>query len=164
MEDFTLQVRISASDNEFKKLIGPEKFDKIKKETFSRDKNTCRGCGYHPLDDDRAGAILSLHVIEIAEIPEESPCVVLCRACHSTQHIDVAVEKGWVSLVNSVFSQKRLIEVCRVNAIHSSIKEDDTRYLKGDPKEIIERNKFQFGSKNCRLKVIFTNKFEWGDL
>lgn len=164
MEEFTLQVRLSPSDSEFKKLIGIEIFDRIKKQTFTNDKNTCRGCGYRPLDDTRVNSALSLHVIEIADKPEESPCITLCRACHSTQHIDIAIEKEWVNLVNSVFSQRRLIEMGRVNAIHNSIKEDDTRYLQGDPKEILERNKYHLGLKNCKLKVIFTNKFEWGDL
>lgn len=165
MEDFILQVRISPSDSEFAKTIGKEAYDKLKKETMIRDKHTCRGCGFRPLDEERAYAALNLHVIELNESNlTESPCIILCKACHTTQHVDVAINKDWVSLVNSSFSQKRLIEMGRINAVHNSIKEDDTRYLKGDPKEILERNKHHLGLKTCKLKVIFNNKFEWGDL
>lgn len=165
MEDFQLKIRISPSDTEFRKILGIETFDRLKRDIMARDKSTCRGCGFRPLDSDRASAALSLHVIELnTEKPEESSCIILCKACHSTQHVDVAIEKGWVQLVNSIFSQKSLIEMGRVNGIYTHTKEEDTRFLKGNSKEILERNKYHLGLKTCKLKVVFTQAFEWGDL
>lgn len=164
MEDFELKLRIAPSDSQFRKLVGPEVYGKIKESVFRRDRFSCKGCGFHPLDENKALSALSLHVIEIHEdAPEKSPCCVLCLACHSTQHIDVAIEKEWVQLVNSTYSQKSLIEMCRINAIHS-VKEDDTRHLKTAPLEFLKKMKTGNLPVNTKAKVIFTNKFEWGDL
>lgn len=163
-EKSRLKLRISPSEKEFKELVGIEEFNKIRDKTLKRDKITCKGCGYHPLDESNALKSLSLHVESITlENPSESPCSILCLACHSTQHIDVAIEKGWVQLVNSSFSQKRLIETCRINA-HSSLNNDNTRFLKTTPTEYLEKLKNDTLSTNSRVKVLFTTKFEWGDL
>ena len=165
MEDFELKLKISPSDTKFKKLIGKESYEKIRLETFKKDRFSCRGCGFHPLDESRALIALTLHVIEIKEEkPEDSECAILCLACHSTQHIDVAIEKGWVQLVNSINSQKTLTEMCRVNAIHNNIKEDTTKLLKTPSLEFLKKMKDGTLPSNTKAKVIFTNKFEWGDL
>lgn len=165
MELFELKLRISPSDNEFKKAVGLEVYNKILVDTFKRDNYTCQGCNYHPLDETRAKRALSCHLVELnAEKVEESECITLCLACHSTQHIDIAIEKEWIQLVNSTFSQKRLVEMCRVNGLINSIKDDNTRFLKTPAKELLEKIKENSITKNSKLKVIFTNKFEWGDL
>lgn len=164
MEEFELKLRISPSDTQFKKQIGPEKYDKIRRETFQRDRFCCQGCGFQPLDEKRAFTALTLHVIEINEENfEESKCNTLCMACHSTQHIDVAIEQEWVQLVNSSFSQKSLIEQCRINSIHQRTA-DDLRRLKIEPSEFLAQLKAGVWPSNTKAKVIFTNKFEWGDL
>jgi hypothetical protein len=165
MEEFELKLRISPSDNQFKKMIGPDTYVQIKENVFKRDRFSCRGCGFHPLDESKALTALMLHVEEInEENPEESQCVVLCMACHSTQHIDIAIEKDWVQLVNSTHSQKSLIEMCRINAIMNSVKEDNTRQLKTTPLDFLKKMKAGQLPANTKAKVIFTNKFEWGDL
>lgn len=165
MEDFELKLRISPSDTQFKKLVGQEIYSKIKSDVFKKNNFTCKGCGFHPFDENKAMAALSLHVIDInEESPENSECNVLCMACHSTQHIDIALEKEWVQLVNSVSTQKSLIEMCRLGVIHNSIKEDDTRYLKISPAEFLNKLKDGLLTTNNKVKVIFTNKFEFGDL
>jgi len=163
-EKSRLKLRISPSEKEFKELVGVEEFNKIRDEVLKRDKITCKGCGYHPLDETNALKSLSLHVEFInLENPKESPCSILCLACHSTQHIDVAIEKGWVQLVNSSYSQKRLIETCRINALNN-LNNDNTRFLKMTPLEYLENLKNDTLSTNSRVKVLFTTKFEWGDL
>jgi hypothetical protein len=165
MEDFELKIRISPSEKEFRKLLGDEAYVKVKNDTYKNCRYICQGCGFHPLDEARAFTSLHLHVIEInEEKPEESKCNILCMACHSTQHIDVAIEREWVLLVNSTFSQKSLIENCRINAIHNGVQEDNTRFLKTPPKEFLEKLKAGEVPANNKVKVIFTNKFEWGDL
>ncbi len=165
MEEFELKMKISVSDKEFKKLVGPIVYQKIVSDTFKRDNHTCQGCKYHPLDESLASKALSCHVVEInQEMPEESECQTLCLACHSIQHIDVAIEKGWVQLVNSTFSQKSLVEMCRVNAVFNSIKDDNTRFLKTPAKVFLEEFKNNIINKNIKTKVIFTTNFEWGDL
>lgn len=165
MEEFELKLRISPSDNQFKKLIGIEAYEKLRADIFKRDRFLCQGCGFHPLDESKAFTALMLHVIEInEENPLESPCNILCMACHSTQHIDIAIEKEWVQLVNSTLSQKSLIEKCRISAIHHHTKESDTRILKTTPLDFLKKMKADELPANTKAKVIFTNKFEWGDL
>ena len=165
MEEFELKLRISPSDAQFKKLLSPEVYIKLKSDTFKKYKFTCQGCGFHPFDESKAVVALSMHVIEInEEKPEESVCNILCKACHSTQHIDVSVRENWVELVNSTYSQKSLIEMCRINAIHNSVKEEDTRRLKIPASNYIDRVKDGSWPEATKVKVIFTNNFEWGDL
>jgi len=163
MEEFKLQLRISPSDREFKKLVGDEKYNQIRKGIFERDNCTCQGCSYKPLDESRVNSALYCHVIDInSEKPEESECITLCNACHSTQHIDVSLNQGWVQIVNSTWSQKALIESCRINTIYNTVKEDNTRYLKMSNDEFFD--KFKNNLISDKAKAIFTNKFEWGDL
>lgn len=163
--EFELKVRISPSDNEFRKLIGIIEYEKLTLTTFKRDKISCKGCGYKPLDDSNAAKSLALHVVAIdLETPLNSPCLTLCKACHSTQHIDIAIEKDWVQLVNSLHTQKRLIELCRVNAVQNNLNTENTRFLKTSALTYLENLRSGMLSPNSRVKVIFTTKFEWGDL
>lgn len=164
MEEYSLKLRISPSDNEFKKLVG-EDYNNILLNTFKRDGFTCKGCGYHPLDESKASKYLYAHVESInEENPKESPCTTLCMACHTTQHIDIAIERDWVQLLNSTFSQRRLIETCRINAQLHTLNNENSRFLKTNPKEFLQKLKDGTLSPNSRAKVIFTSKFQWGDL
>lgn len=164
MKEYKLNLKISPSDTEFKKLIGAEEYNRIKLETLKKDNFSCRGCGFHPLDENNAAKSLTLHVESInEEDPKNSPCATLCMACHSTQHVDVALTKEWIQLINSTFSQKRLIETCRING-HKSLSHDNTRFLKTPPLEFLEKMKNGTLSPNSKAKALFTDKFEWGDL
>jgi len=164
MEEFDLSLKISVSEKAFQEQIGKAEYDKIKEETFKRDKCTCCGCGYHPFDESKINKSLSLHVIEInTEEINKSECITLCIACHTTQHIDAAIKKEWIKLVNSTFSQKRLIEMCRINSFHS-LKDDNLRYLQTTPEEYLKKILDDKIPSNTKTKVIFTSKFEWGDL
>ena len=165
MEGFELKLRISPPDSKFRKLIGHNTYNRLHLEELKKNRFVCGGCSYRPLDENRAIASLKLHVIEInKEKPEESPCIVLCIACHSTQHIDVSIEKGWVQLVNSNYSQRQLIDMCRLNSIHTHAKEDNLRHLKIPPLDFLLSMKDGTLSENTKSKVLFTNKFDWGDL
>ena len=162
--EFELKLRISPSDLAFKKLVGVEKYEKIKIKTVNACNSSCKGCGYKPLDDSRALQILGLHVIELnEENPEQSICTALCKACHDTQHIDVSVDKGWVKLVNSTYSQKSLIEMCRINSF-GNLNEDNLRNLKTTGRDFVEKMKAGNISENSKAKVLFTSVFEWDDM
>lgn len=164
MEEFDLKLRISPSDTEFKKKIGDEKYIALRNKTFSQCQSVCMGCGFRPIDDNKILSVLSMHVIDFEEEnPEEAKCTVLCKACHATQHIDIAIEKGWVELVNSTYSQKSLIEACRLSQVVKSIQEDKTRKLSTPPKEYLEKLKAGTLLQSSKLKVIFTEAFDFGD-
>lgn len=164
MEEFDLRLRVSPSDNEFKRTIGDEKYIALRNKTFTDCKHVCMGCGFRPLDDSKILSVLSMHVIEVdEENVEESKCTILCKACHVTQHIDVAIDKGWVEFVNSTFTQKALIEACRIAQVHKSIQEDKTRKLSGSPKDYLEKLKAGTLLQATKLKIIFTDSFSFGD-
>lgn len=157
--NFELKPRISPSEKDFFLKLGPnwkEIKSKIQAETFERDENQCRGCQYRTK--------LYLHLAEENEQElEKSTFVSLCKACHTTQHIDNAVKEGWVSVVNSSFTQKSLIEICRVNDVSQHLKNGNIRILKMTPEEYEVQLKENTLPLHSRVKIIFTSKFEWGE-
>lgn len=159
--NFELKPRISISEKDFFLKLGPNSQEikkKIQNETFSRDESTCRGCGYRTQS-------LFVHLVEENEQDlENSVFISLCKACHTTQHIDKAISEGWVSVVNSSFSQKSLIEICRVNDVSQHLKNGNIRILKMTPEEYAIQLKENTLPLHSRVKVIFTSKFEWGEL
>jgi hypothetical protein len=161
MKEYDLSLKISPSDKEFKKIIGDEAYEKKKAEILARDKYMCCGCDRQPMN----GKGLLMHVEKInEENPIESECSTLCLACHATQHIDVAIKNGWVEIVNSLFSQRRLISECRTNNFTNVASHDNTRILKTKPEEYLQKILDGTVSPNTKAKVIFTSAFEWGDL
>lgn len=165
MDLFELKLRISPSDSQFRTLIGHDTYNKLQSEALKKSRFACNGCGNRPLDENKISNFLKLHVVEInEEKPEDSTCCILCIACHSTQHIDVAIEKEWIELVNSTFSQAQLVVMCRTNGVHSSLTKENTRHLKIKPLDFLASMKDETLSENTKAKVLFTNKFEWGDL
>lgn len=164
MKEFELILRISESDSKVRNEIGVESFNKIFDEELVRTRNSCGGCGYRPLDESRVKSILSLHIIDYDPAnPQNTTGIPLCKACHTTQHIDTAIKNGWVELVNSTYSQKTLIELCRMNVLQSNTNADNTRKLKTTPKEFLE--KLKLGTiPSSKTKIIFTSDFVWGDL
>jgi hypothetical protein len=158
---FELKPKISISEKDFFLKFGPNSQEvkkKIQSATFERDENCCRGCQYRARN-------LFLHLIEENERDlENSSFVSLCKACHTTQHIDKAIAEGWVMVVNSTFTQKSLIEICRHNRTHEHLKDGSIRVLKITPEEYAIQLKENTLPLHSRVKVIFTSKFEWGEL
>jgi hypothetical protein len=165
MEHFELTLRISISDTEVRRLLGPVNFEKLFDEGLDKTRGSCGGCGYKPLDDSKTKSIISFHVINFnPDSHEETTGVPLCKACHTTQHIDVAIEKDWIELVNSTHAQKTLIELCRINAVHNNVNYENTRKLKTTPKEFLEKIKLGTIFPSSKTKVLLTSNFIWGDL
>lgn len=165
IEDLTLKLRISVSDKDVKTAIGSEKFEELFDEALDSTRGACFGCGYRPLDDSKTKSVISFHVVEYnPETLEVVSGIPLCRACHMTQHVDIAIEKDWIEVVNSTFSQKSLIELCRINAIHNNVNHENTRKLKATPKEYLETLKNNTNFPGSKTKAIFTSAFSWGDL
>lgn len=163
--DTRLKLRISVLDKDVRNAIGQESFEKLFDQALAETRGSCGGCGYRPLDDSKTKSIISFHITDFnPENPEEVSGIPLCRACHMTQHIDIAIEKDWVELVNSTHSQKTLIELCRINAIHNNVNADNTRKLQTTPKDFLEKLKLGKILPSSKAKVIYTSNFSWGDL
>ena len=165
---FELIPKISPSEKDFFSKFGEKKLEiknKIHKEILEKNNNTCCGCNYRVMNENNAHKILQLHLVEENEDEiNDSFFVVLCKACHLTQHIDKAIEDGCVNIVNSSFSQRNLIEMCRINTISQYLKDGEVRILKTTQEEYLEQLKEKILPLHSRIKVIFTNKFDWGDL
>jgi hypothetical protein len=165
---FELNLRISPSEKDFFLKFGPDWTsvkNKIHIETLRKDDYCCQGCGYRSLDHNNAQKILQPHLVKEDEQDLlNSEFISLCKACHTTQHIDKAVSEGWVNIVNSSFSQKSLIEMCRISSVVKYISDGDIRILKTTPEEYINQLHDDLLPLHSRVKIIFTNKFEWGDL
>lgn len=166
--EFELKPRISPSEKDFFLKLGEnwvqEKND-IFKELLEKTNCTCGGCGYRVHDGDFAPKVLQLHLVEEnLENLKDSLFIPLCKACHITQHIDKAIEQEWVNIVNSHFSQKSLIEMCRISTIGQHLRNDEVRLLKMTPQEYLNNLKNETLPLHSRVKIIFTNKFDWGDL
>lgn len=165
---FDLKLRISPSEKDFFVKFGTnwvEIKNKVHIDTLQKDDFTCQGCGYRVMDQNNAAKILQPHLVkENEEEPLNSEFVSLCKACHTTQHIDKAVNEDWVNIVNSSFSQKSLIEMCRISSVGKHISDGDIRVLKTSPQEYIDQLKNNTLPLHSRVKVVFTNKFDWGDM
>jgi len=170
MKDFILKPRISPSDNEFKKKIGEKDWVWLRKQLRLKHKFTCFGCGLELPDKPH---LLDPHVVSGA--PEDVNSVVdmnnieiilLCRACHITQHMDVAVKQKSVDFVNSCLSQRELITNGRMgytqieNLIqnNSIIELDDV-----NTSEYLEELKKISFVKISKIKVVLNKEFDWND-
>lgn len=166
-----LRLEISPSEKKIFESIGKENWSKLHKLTVSKGEYICTGCGFAPVQ----GQALRIHVLPFSETEFdleamflELPTTVLCDACHSLKHFDLAVQLGQIRLVNSDFTQKDLIAVCRhgnqaVNAYVKGSRKIEKRIfpLKKKPedylREIVEDEK----AYNPKIKAIFTDKFNW---
>ena len=154
---FDLKLRISPSEKNFRERIGPEAFAKLKAETFQKNGYICQGCEY---DGNVNHASIDFHLVEINEDePLESKFATLCKACHLTQHVDVAVEKEMVNIVNSTFTQAKIIEITQCKG--NGISEINTRILKTPAIEIIEKIRNGTISKQTKIKIVFTVNFKF---
>ena len=166
--NFDLKPKISPSEKDFFLKLGPDWVEiknNIHLDTLTKSDFCCQGCGYRAMNRDNAPKILQPHLFEENEQePLKSIFISLCKACHTTQHIDRAILAGWVKIVNSSFSQKSLVEICRINSLSQHLKEEDIRILKTTPEEYLEQLKNNTLPLHSRVKVVFTSTFEWGDL
>jgi hypothetical protein len=157
-----LKIKISPSEKSVFQNIDKDALEKIYRDNIEHNNYCCSGCGYRVLNIENVFKTLQIHVAEEnKDKPEESKFTVLCKPCHATQHIDKAIENGWVNIVNSSFSQKNLIEICRINSVIKYLNDGEIRILKMKPEEYLYKLEKGELSPENKIKVIFTNKFEW---
>jgi hypothetical protein len=54
--------------------------------------------------------------------------------------------------------------MCRISTIGQHLRDGEVRILKTTPMEYLDDLKNETLPLHSRVKVIFTNKFDWGDL
>jgi len=160
MNSFDLTLSIAPSDKDLRDIIGTDVWYKIKGELTTKHENKCQGCGFSSISNEA----LQMHVISInEEKPEESDFALLCSACHCTQHLDVSAKQEWVVLVNSVRSQMEIVRLNRAGkeTLSESFNNNDIVELRLSPLEYAEKLKETSFYKDDKMKISFTDKFDW---
>lgn len=149
---------ISPSDKDFRNKIGAESWEKLKSKTFRDDGFKCITCKFEPYDIE-PDKVLSIHLeVENLEDILKSKVRTCCVFCHTIEHADIALEKGYVSLVNSHYTQGDIVNICRNDALANHLQDGSIRLIKKDLPEYLEELK-SGRSKEGKVKLIFTDKF-----
>jgi hypothetical protein len=165
-KEFKLYLSNNISEQLFFKKYGKDVYNQIKQRAFIESRGCCAACRHEPPEDKKATA-LSLHIPnnKINKInPELTEGVILCKACHATQHIEASIINNWVVLVNSMYSQKNIIRLTRANQVHGALTQRTIIKLKKTPQQFLEELRGGSAKFSTTLKVIFTNSFVLDDL
>lgn len=155
---FTLWPKISLSETEFLvKHNFTEKHLTGIRVNLLKISDKCRGC-----EIENSERKLSVHLVEEnEEDPTRSKFTLLCMDCHFVAHIDKAIEKNYVVLVNSSFSQGELVSICRNKRLKKEISAGNIMLLEKKPEVYLEELTSGFLGKN-RIKVVFSPKnYKW---
>lgn len=160
LDNFELQLNVSELDSVFKKVIGVEEWEMIRQDAIDCKNETCQGCKLKASNRDRD--FLELHVVsgDLSDL-ESIKFAVLCKTCHTLQHIDVASEKNWIKLVNSIYNQKELISICRAGPsfLMNKIKLREVLILKNEPSSYAKAIKESEFNKRIQTKAVFGKEF-----
>ena len=161
---YNLLVSNKYPEKVFIKNFGQELFDKLKEESFAIDKGCCAGCGHEP-PEYRKKDCLFFHIDEVNEKnPELTKGVTLCKMCHITQHIEVAIKKKWIIFVNAIYDQNTLVIQTRGGKIHEAICRRSIVPLQKSPEQFLKEWFAGEVKFTPTLKVTFTNNFNIDDL
>ena len=156
-----LKLRVCISETSYKTKVGKQNWEALEYITKSYANFKCESCNHKPKEEQLIHTDLLTHVIsENLNDPLNTPTICLCKACHSTQHIDTAIKNNWVDLVNSKFSQSQLVNMCRgsggintglVEALDKGLIQE----LRKTPEDFLKEYKSGVINYDDRLKVKF---------
>jgi hypothetical protein len=158
IDKFELYVDVSVADISYRDFIGSEEWERIRLEAISHKNGVCQGCGYNPPDKN----FLELHIMSgEKEKPETYKFSLLCKTCHTLQHIDVASEKEWIKLCNSIYDQKKIIYICRSgkSKLIDKINCGEIMVLKQNPLEYSKSLSKDIFNKRKKIKAVFGKNF-----
>lgn len=161
MRHFKLIPSISPSEKEFRNSLpgGKEKYEEIIKNVYDNGSDVCVGCGYSNGNKESLQAHLQCWDDTNHETAE---FILVCEGCHAIKHFDLAVEKGWVVLVNSVYQQYELIRINRSSAaVRKDIDDHKIVLLKKTAQEYLDEIIESDLNRNEKTKILFGNKFTW---
>ena len=158
---FELKLGFCPSESDFSISIPKEDWRVIRQAAYGSIKKQCIGCGYSP--DNSLD--LNCHIEECVMGDKDSAVIkLLCPACHAIRHFDLAAERNWVTLVNSVHSQEKLVEICREgrHVLMAEIEAKNIIILKSkNAKEYASELKLGKQRPNDKIKVVFGKNFDW---
>jgi hypothetical protein len=158
VDRFELSLEVSEPDKAYRDFVGDEFWDELYSHAITKINGICQGCNFNPPDKD----FLELHVIS-GEIqnPDTYKTAMLCKTCHTLQHIDIASEKGWIKLCNSMLNQKQIIFLCRSgNArLKEKLNSGEIILLEQNPMEYSQSLGEDVFNKRKKMKAVFGSKF-----
>lgn len=158
VENFETSINVTPSDKLHRDFIGLDLWVNIFNYSINKFQGTCQGCGYKPTDVNS----LELHVLK-GDLKnfQSYKFALLCKSCHTLQHIDVASENEWIKLCNSIYSQEKLIHICRSgnNNLLNKIQSKEIILLDLDSKKYSQDIKDDIFNKRKTIKAIFGSKF-----
>lgn len=158
VDNFEISLDLKTPDKLHREFLGVNLWNEIFNHSINKTKGVCQGCKYKSNDIN----FLELHVIEgdLRNI-NSYKFSILCKSCHTLQHLDIASEQEWIKLCNSIYSQEKLIHICRsgnaslLNKIHSK----EIILLDLNPKNYTQNIKEDIFNKRKTIKAIFGSKF-----
>jgi hypothetical protein len=154
--DITLDV--CEPDKIYRSFVGEEYWADMLNSSIKECNGVCQGCGYNPPDKN----FLEIHIISgnVSDV-ETYSYTILCKTCHTLKHIDIASEKGWIKLCNSIYDQKRLISICRSgkSRLLEKIKSGEIMLLKTEASQYSKSLSEDVFNKKKKIKVIFGRNF-----
>ncbi len=157
-KNFNLALEVSEPDKLYRIFIGEESWRNMLSSSISECNGVCQGCGYNPPDKN----FLEIHMISgnIKDIKSYN-YTLLCKTCHTLQHIDIASKRGWIKLCNSVFDQKRLISICRSgnNRLKEMINTGEIMLLNTDALDYSKSISDDVFNKRKKMKAVFGKNF-----
>jgi hypothetical protein len=158
VDNFDVSLDLRAPDKLHREFTGIDLWNQIFNFAINKTNGTCQGCGYKPNNLN----FLEMHVLEgnLKNI-ESYKFALLCKSCHTIQHVDVASEQEWIKLCNSIYSQEKLIHICRSgnNNLLSKIQSKEIILLDLEPKKYSQDIKEDIFNKKKTIKAIFGSKF-----
>lgn len=173
-----LNIEICPSEKNIAKIIGSDKWAMLSRYAFDNNPHRCHFCNYpEPSEHIQITSQkprLNVHLLPFDESLDlekdfkKLQTLLVCDACHALHHFDFSVQKNWIKLVNSSFSQTDLIKICRfsnrmVNAyiIGGHMVEKHIFPLKKTPQKYLDEINESKMNINKKIKVIFTENFDW---
>ena len=157
-KNFNLYLEVSEPDKLYRIFVGEEAWKEMLSSSIDECNGVCQGCGYNPPDK----SFLEIHIISgnIKDVNSYN-YTLLCKTCHTLQHIDVASKKGWIKLCNSVFDQKRLISICRSgnSRLKEMINTGEIMLLKTDALEYSNSLSDDMFNRRKKIKAVFGKNF-----
>lgn len=158
IEEFKLSLESSQSDKIYKNYLGNESWSELKDLLMKERNCICQGCGFKPFDKN----FLEMHIVsgDVQNL-DSYKIVLLCKTCHTLQHIDVAANMGWIKLCNSIHDQKKIIHICRSGGsnLMEKINSGEIMLLNEDSKVYSEKIKIDIFHKRKKMKAVFGKKF-----
>lgn len=160
MQNLDGKIEVCHNEQTLLALVGRDVVNEMYKRARKESDGKCECCDYELKENQK----FKMHIAKINEQePESSRVFLICDACYYLKHFGLAVEKNYVRLVNSEYSQIDLIKIQRQSNKRTEyeIQKKRISLLKQPASEYYEQIKEDPKMINFYIKIVFRNNFDW---